>query len=246
LIGHLSTGKSRTDFAAAEHVSRSKRIDEEKAVMLRIRTLGAMGAGLFALVAGTGVAVAADLYQSPPSSAAPDYAPTSAYAWSGPYVGLQGGYGWGSSDVDGLVVPLNGWQGGAFAGYNFQPSGALVLGIEGDINASGKKGTSAGTTVSNTWNGSIRGRVGVAVDRFMVYGAGGVAFGNIKAVTGPTTESASKVGWTAALGVQAAVMENVHARLEVRHTNLGTAALPTHGPTTYYSNDLMLGVGFGF
>jgi outer membrane immunogenic protein len=214
--------------------------------MLRIRTLGAMGAGLFALVAGTGVALAADIYQSPPSSAAPYYAPTSAFSWSGPYAGLQGGYGWGSSDVSGLVVPTRGWQGGAFAGYNFQPGGALVLGIEGDINASGKKGTSAATAVSNGWNGSIRGRVGVAVDCFLVYGTGGVAFGNVKAVTGGTTESATKVGWTAGFGAQAAVMENVFVRAEFRHTNLGTAALPTHLATTYASNDVMVGVGFGF
>ena len=214
--------------------------------MLRIRTLGAMGAGLFALVAGTGVALAADIYQSPPSSAAPYYAPTSAFSWSGPYAGLQGGYGWGSSNVDTLVVPTKGWQGGAFAGYNFQPGGALILGIEGDINASGKKGTSMGTTVSNGWNGSIRGRVGVAVDRFLVYGTGGVAFGNVKATDGVDTASATKVGWTAGLGVQAAVMENVFARLEARHTNLGTATLPDLGPTTYYSNDIVLGVGFGF
>jgi outer membrane immunogenic protein len=206
-----------------------------------------MGAGLIALVAGNGIAVAADIYQMPPTSeTAAYYAPASAFTWSGPYAGLQGGYGWGSSDVDGLVVPTRGWQGGAFAGYNFQPSGALVLGIEGDINASGKKGTSAGTTVSNTWNGSIRGRVGVAVDRFLVYGAGGVAFGNIKASSIAGSDSATKVGWTAGLGVQAAVMENVHARLEARHTNLGTANLTNHGPTTYYSNDLLVGVGFGF
>jgi outer membrane immunogenic protein len=219
--------------------------------MLRIRTLGAMGAGLIALVAGNGIAVAADIYQMPPTSeTAAYYAPASAFTWSGPYAGLQGGYGWGSSTTQlpaaGNTVSPNGWQGGAFAGYNFQPSGALVLGIEGDINASGKKGTSAGTTVSNTWNGSIRGRVGVAVDRFLVYGTGGVAFGNVKASSVAGTESATKVGWTAGLGAQAAVMENVFARAEFRHTNLGTAALPIHGATSYVSNDVTVGVGFGF
>jgi opacity protein-like surface antigen len=41
-------------------------------------------------------------------------------------------------------------------------------------------------------------------------------------------------------------MENVFAKAEFRHTNLGTVTLPTHGPTTYYSNDVMVGVGFGF
>jgi outer membrane immunogenic protein len=121
-----------------------------------------------------------------------------------------------------------------------------VVGVEGDINASGKSGTSATTTVSNTWNGSVRGRVGVAVDRFLVYGTGGVAFGNVKVASGAGSEAATKVGWTAGLGAQAAVMENVFLRGEFRHTNLGTTAFPLNGSTTYYSNDVTVGVGFGF
>jgi hypothetical protein len=38
----------------------------------------------------------------------------------------------------------------------------------------------------------------------------------------------------------------VFARAEFRHTNLGTAALPIHGATSYVSNDVTVGVGFGF
>ena len=218
--------------------------------MLRIRTLGAIGAGLFAIVAGAGIATAADIYQSPPPAAGPDfYTPAPAFSWTGAYLGLQGGYGWGSSDNElpaDNTVKTNGWQGGVYGGYNWQTPGALVLGIEADVNASGEKGTNAGTTISNPWNGSVRGRLGVAADRFLIYGTGGVAFGNVKATDGITTESATRTGWTAGVGVEAAVTDNVTARLEYRHTNLGSATLPTFGPTSYRSNDVMLGVGFKF
>ncbi len=218
--------------------------------MLRIRTLGAIGGSLIALVAGTGLATAADIYQSPPPAATPDYyTPAPAFSWTGAYLGLQGGYGWGSSLTQlpaDNTVKTSGWQGGAYGGFNWQTPGALVVGVEADINASGEKGTNAGTTISNPWNGSVRGRLGVAADRFLIYGTGDVAFGKIQATDGITTESANKAGWTAGLGVEAAVTDNVTARLEFRHTNLGNVNLPTFGPTNYKSNDVMVGVGFKF
>lgn len=218
--------------------------------MLRIRTLGAMGAGLIAFA---GTATAADIYQSPPPPTEGGYyTPAPAFTWTGPYLGLQGGYGWGKSVTDGATntVSTKGWQGGIYGGYNFQTNSPLVVGIEADINASGEKGTNVGTTVSNPWNGAVRGRVGFAADRFLIYGAGGFAFGGIKAqndlVNGGTPDSATRTGWTAGAGVEAAVTDNVVARLEYRHTNLGTTTLPNFGSTSYTSNDVLVGVGFKF
>ena len=225
--------------------------------MLRTRTFGAMGASLIALVAGSGIAMAADIYQMPPtSSPSAYYAPTSAFSWTGPYLGLQGGYGWGSSTFTDTETPANvnkigvrGWQGGVYGGYNFQTASPLVIGVEADANWSGKSGSNAGDTVSNPWNASIRGRLGFSMDRYMVYGTGGVAFGSVKVTDNllpPVTESATRVGWAAGLGVEAAVTENVVVRGEFRHTNLGTATLPTLGTASYYSNDVMVGIGYKF
>ena len=70
--------------------------------MSRIATLGAgKSASLRRLAAGAGSACAADL--SPPSYTPPTqaYTPASACTWTGPYAGLQGGYGWGSGTVSG-------------------------------------------------------------------------------------------------------------------------------------------------
>lgn len=205
---------------------------------MRIRTLlASVGASSLAVVFGAGLAAAADLpnYEPPPAAA---YSPAPAWSWTGPYAGLVGGYAWGGSST----VATNGWVGGGFVGYNLQTNTNLVVGLEGDLMASGKTGTVGGVTVSNPWNGTFRGRVGFAWDRFMLYGTGGVAVGGLNATTTPA-QSATKVGWTAGVGLEAALTDNVTGRVEYRHTDLG--AFPT-GATNYTSNDVLVGVAFKF
>ncbi len=190
--------------------------------MFAIRTIGVSA---LALVGSAGIAFAADLpnYQPPPASSQM-YNPAPAFDWTGPYVGLTGGYGWGTS---------SGWLGGAYAGYNFQVNPNWVVGLEGDIVATNKS--------SNGWDSTLRGRVGYAYDRYLFYGTGGLAFGDIK----NGGASATKTGWTLGAGIEAALTSNMTARLEYRHTDLGSASVG--GATvSQNANDLMLGVGFKF
>jgi outer membrane immunogenic protein len=204
--------------------------------MLSIRTIGASAV---ALVAGAGMAFAADLpdYQAPPPA---QYTPVSAYNWTGPYLGLQGGYGWGTSG-------LNGWEGGAYAGYNFQLDPNWIVGLEGDFMFTGRDGITGTTATNHSWDASIRGRIGYAYDRFLFYGTGGVAFGDIKGTNTGVSASSTQVGWTAGLGVEAALTQNVTGRLEFRHTDLGTASFAAPvGSIGYQSNDILVGVGFKF
>lgn len=88
------------------------------------------------------------------SAHAADIIEPTAYDWTGPYLGLQAGYGWGENDVkptqpevseallrsdsagvfperDGSI-DIDGFLGGLHAGYNWQMD-SLVLGVEGDI-----------------------------------------------------------------------------------------------------------------
>ncbi len=204
--------------------------------MLRIRTLAAgMAASLLTLVAaGAGSAFAADLSQ--PSYAAPPqtYAPA-AWSWSGPYAGLEGGYGWSSG-----TVSSQGWIGGGYLGYNVQTNQHLVVGVEGDLNATSKSGRDgSGNTLKNPWDGSFRGRVGYAWDRTLAYGTAGVAVGGLD-YNGAT---ATNAGWAAGLGVETAFTNNVTGRVEYRHTDLGR--YPTGG-SSFTSNDLLVGVGVKF
>jgi len=159
--------------------------------------------GLLAVAASLGfvqAASAADMPAKMPVKAAPIVA--APYNWTGLYVGVQGGYGWGRSDETFLLAPntaasnfsqaydTNGGVAGGVLGYNWQ-RGMLVFGAEGDISWSGIKGTSAIINVgppnladtydtSLVWYGSARGKLGIAQDRWLAYITGGLAFGELK------------------------------------------------------------------
>ena len=75
---------------------------------------------------------------------------------------------------------------------------------------------------------SIRGRLGVAFDRLLVFGTAGWAWGNPStsyALTGAApfvTNGGNSTGWTAGAGVEYAFTDSVFGRIEYRYTNLRT------------------------
>src|SRR5438067_3600060 len=107
---------------------------------MKRNVFAAIGA-LVSSAAAVGPAAAADLstrYQQPLVKA-PAYAPL--YNWSGFYLGINGGGGWGRSTWDRAdTFNLSGGMVGGTAGYNWQ-MGQVVLGLEGDIDWSGIGGT---------------------------------------------------------------------------------------------------------
>lgn len=210
--------------------------------MLRIRTLGA---GLIAIAAAIGSASAADIYAPPPPDVV--YNPAPAYSWNGAYAGGIVGYGWGTAKNAGTSWDANGLTGGVFAGYNFQANPNFVLGVEGDLTASGMSGKFAGTKVTNSWDGTIRGRAGVTFDRFMLYGTGGLAVGSVKVTSGGKSDSTVRAGWTIGGGLEAAVTSNVTARLEYRYTDLGKDSFTTvPGKVAFTSSQVLAGVAVKF
>ena len=168
----------------------------------------------------------------------------SVYDWSGFYVGLQAGYGWSRVDQpygdvgEPFIFPQDdadgdGWLGGVHVGYNKQ-YGSWVLGLEGDFEASNIDGDDGAPLEVDhlngfefKWLGSVRGRVGYALDRTLLYGTGGYAFmrGSAYAVGGdePVEESHSATfhGWTIGAGAEYAFTDNLTARLEYRYTDFG-------------------------
>ena len=112
---------------------------------------------------------------------AADIAPPPVFDWTGFYLGLNGGYafdGYYGDDVGvrgfGHVGSLNvnGWFGGAQAGYNYQFD-LFVLGVEGDIQGGNISDSDSSTSgpfkvkMSDdiNWFGTLRGRAGYAFDR---------------------------------------------------------------------------------
>jgi outer membrane immunogenic protein len=143
------------------------------------------------------------------------------YNWTGPYVGLFGG--WASGDASSFDV--DGGLFGATLGYNWQ-NGQLVFGLEGDLTWTGidGSGTCGGVacSVENNWLGTVRGRLGLAIDRFMPYVTAGVAFGEVEAnAVGFAGASDTQTGWALGGGVEFAVAPPLTVKLEYLFVNLG-------------------------
>lgn len=166
----------------------------------------------------------APLYKAPPS----EY--SQAYNWTGFYLGLNGGGGWGESHWQGIGrTDLSGGLLGGTAGYNWQ-FGKAVLGLEGDMDWSHLTGTnnsalcpggSCGT--SDSWLSTVRGRVGYAFDHFMPYVTGGLATGDIHATAaGLPGATNTNAGWTVGGGVEVALPGNWSAKAEYLHVDLGS------------------------
>jgi outer membrane immunogenic protein len=183
---------------------------------------------LLATGAVAGSATAADLgrqYQQPYVKA-PIYNPV--FTWTGFYLGLNGGGGWGQSSWDRTgTFDLSGGVIGGTVGFNWQ-TGQMVLGIEGDADWSGVTGTTstlcpAGCATRNDWLGTVRGQVGYAFDRFLPYVAGGLAAGDIRATTpGFAGATQTNLGWTIGAGMEVAIAGNWSAKAEYLHVDLGS------------------------
>jgi len=179
------------------------------------------------LTAFVGAAAAADLpprYPPPAYKAPPAYG---AYNWTGFYLGINGGGGWGHSTWDTTGgFDLSGGLLGLTAGYNWQ-TGPWVFGLEGDVDWSNIKGTTtvacaAGCQTANWWLSTVRGRVGYAIDRFMPYVTGGLALGDIRASTpGFAGNNTTNAGWTVGAGVEVAIANNWSAKAEYLYVDLG-------------------------
>jgi outer membrane immunogenic protein len=116
----------------------------------------------------------------------------------------------GGATVPGLtpaVTEPKGFIGGIQAGYNWQTMSGVVYGVEADFQWSGQKDsatTTAALSMSPTpcfgntgpctldgaststldakidWLGTVRGRLGYTADQILLYGTGGLAYGNVK------------------------------------------------------------------
>jgi outer membrane immunogenic protein len=177
-----------------------------------------------ALAVLTAPAFAADLPTRRVEPATPAvYVPV--FTWTGLYLGVNAGVGFNQSNNVSVTSPFgvttvysqgsnNGFVGGGQVGYNWQ-TGALVLGLETDIQYAdlGRKHEIAGFNYggsSSNYFGTVRGRVGYAMDRTLLYVTGGLAYGDI----GSSFKNDTRVGWTVGGGVEYAFTNNWTAKLE--------------------------------
>jgi outer membrane immunogenic protein len=177
--------------------------------------------------------------------------------------GAAGFFGAGSagefSNPQSNSTGANSAVGGIQAGYNWQISN-WVLGLEADYDwAKTSAHFCRQTDIASLpcsengfgflnlsgsvdWVSTVRGRLGVTWDRFLIYGTGGVAFGKVDTSINATCEvlggcgssfilvnstadfSEIKAGWVVGAGIEALLTPHWIARVEYLHIDLGTAS----------------------
>jgi len=175
--------------------------------------------------------------------------------WAGLYVGGTVGFGTGDTsgkldiDVDHPIIPgaadavedllatdydVDGAVYGAFVGYNWQ-RGNIVYGIEAGLNGTDFDGHTdcgfVGLTDCNrelSYYGTVVGRLGYAVNNFLFYGFGGLAWGEVEtdvSIAGSDldglSEDTSHIGWTAGVGLETALTPNFIVGIEYARVDLG-------------------------
>ncbi len=220
--------------------------------MLRRILLASVGAAALA-----GSAFAAEPPPAPPPVYVPPV-PVFTWAgpYVGGHVGYAFGHYKGNvfddfGDYTSFSTGFDGFIGGGHIGWNWDVNqfglnlNHWVIGIEGDVD-----GTAANRTVTAfiPANGifpgfaplvsanadlgvqaSVRGRIGYAWDRVLLFATGGVAFAdfstNISTPFGYDSRSSTRTGWTVGAGVEYAISDNWLIRAEYRYADFGTTTL---------------------
>src|SRR5258706_4505245 len=147
----------------------------------------------------------------------------------------------------------SGFNGGAQGGYNWQ-TGYFVIGAEADISWSRMSGTATMTPIiknngtpfpgagflvarqDTKWFGTLRPRAGIAFNRVVVYGTGGLAFGHVNYSANsdfrpgvptsilffqyPASLSKTKTGWTVGGGAEVAINKRWSWKIEYLYYDL--------------------------
>ncbi|ODT12619.1 MAG: hypothetical protein ABS35_39730 [Kaistia sp. SCN 65-12] len=190
---------------------------------LRVSVLAS--ASLLALGAA---AQAADLTYEPAPAPVVEAAP--AFNWTGFYLGVHAGAAIVDGDLnyfDGSSFSdtSTGFIGGVQAGYNWQFD-SLVIGAQTDFAYTSAKFSDDVTDYEAKleWLGTTTARVGYAVDNFLLYGKGGVAYGQAKIEDTLNNVDDSKwhVGWTVGAGAEYAFTQNITGLIEYNYVDLGS------------------------
>ena len=199
-------------------------------------------------------------------------------SWTGFYAGAFLGWGWSDVDatttgtsgfqsLGSTIVPSslglsgNGVLGGLTAGYDYQIN-SFVAGLEGDISWAdiNKSSSFTGAAVLGTrlttsakkrmsFFSTVRGRLGYAFDRYMIYGAGGLAIADLEATANGVSDSKTALGWTLGAGAEAAITSNVVARFDYSYQDFGDQDFNLGGTgvsTEFNDHQVRAGIAYKF
>ena len=208
---------------------------------------------------------------------AADVPSISVHDWTGAYIGLNAGYALGNQvqhdeGGDSGDQDMDGFAGGAQIGANYQMD-AFVLGAEADFQFAGIDGnfnTQAGKwgcgprddcSTQIDWFGTARVRLGYAMDSFMPYLTGGLAYGSVDSkIAGAGYEpdatiandssdwhvDETQVGWTVGGGIDVAFTEHLSGRAEYLYVDLGETESVGHYDFSASTNFSVVRAGLNY
>lgn len=161
-------------------------------------------------------------------------------SWTGPRVGIVGGYGWGKADYEGTgllaedetgSVDIQGAMLGGLIGYDYGFSNGFVVGVLGDLSWLNLEGRDCQGLAGCEYElqaeidalGTLRGRAGFGLDNLFVYGTGGLALGHVDVSVEGYDGSDSKImyGWTGGAGIEYRISDPVTISIEYLYIDLG-------------------------
>ncbi|HEY1735615.1 MAG TPA: outer membrane beta-barrel protein, partial [Methylovirgula sp.] len=165
--------------------------------------------------------------------------PPPIFTWTGFYLGINGGLNFGQFNSGGTNYFNNAFGGlyGITGGYNDQ-SGPLVVGAEADLDFGSVNGNNypfPGVHASGnvTGEGSLRGRVGYALDRALLYVTGGYTGASMRASLYDlggvpniySSQSAYLNGFVVGGGMEYAITNNISLKAEYLFNDYGSTPL---------------------
>jgi outer membrane immunogenic protein len=176
-----------------------------------------------------------------------------------------------------------GFVGGGQLGYNLQFARTWVVGLEADIQSGvqgsgsvtgnvdpGPVGTDTQFTLTASqdlkWFGTVRGRLGFATERFLMFGTAGLAYGRTDVSANMTNPSAiplnppglttilscpanqvclagadtrTSIGWTVGGGLEWALWNHVMLKVEYLHVDLGDQTVRLVAPNPANGNGFL-------
>jgi outer membrane immunogenic protein len=189
---------------------------------------------------GSTAAMAADMVDAP------------VYDWTGAYIGANGGFGFGGTDKVGIsgvgangTLSISGGEAGIQAGFNRQYN-SIVFGLEADIQLSDISDSKTNlVTAKDTvdYFGTLRGRVGFALDNAMIYGTGGLAYGGMNyKISSPAglSDKYTDIGYALGGGIEYALDSQWSVKGEYLYVNLGSKVLSNGVNSTKATPDFHL------
>lgn len=191
-----------------------------------------------------------------------------AYDWSGIYLGVQGGYAWGSTDFGyvGSSFPaedydINGGFLGGSVAARWQHNRAITIGVEAEANLAEVEGRELlvfppvveSRDSDINWFGSLNAELGFVLDRWLIYGTGGVAVADIDYRFSLTNgngginyvDSAQTVGWTVGIGIDYALTDKIMLGARYRYYDFGNETFDEVIQGNWSSTPRSIGTEFG-